>query len=89
LSIDIIMFIFLAFYNTMPNSILFSLLVFAFLKKIICQALLLPVTFYLIHKLKKKENIDIYDIDTKFNPFLFDNSYDSHRPKLQLQSHVK
>lgn len=88
LSIDIFLFIFMAFYKALPDSILINLLVTAYAKKIICQIMLLPLTFYLIALLKKKEGVDIYDYDTKFNPFLFDNIYDINANKLNDKKNI-
>lgn len=73
---DIILFLTLAFYGTMPNEILEKLIFYAYLKKVFCQIALFPVVCYLVYLLKKLEGIDIYDHDTKFNPFSLDNVYD-------------
>ncbi len=75
LTIDIFCFILLAFYDTMPTSLLKKLLIAAFFKKLICQILLFPLIIYLIEILKKFEGIDVYDFDTKFNPFSIEAIY--------------
>ena len=75
LSIDITCFMLLAFYGAMPTIILVKLMAAAYIKKITCQIILFPFILYAITLLKKWENIDIYDIDTKFNPFSIDNVY--------------
>jgi len=76
LSIDIICFMLLAFYAAMPSSLLSKLMIAAYLKKLLCQIILFPLILYLIDKLKKSERIDIYDYDTKFNPFSIEAVYD-------------
>lgn len=82
LSIDIVCFIFIAFYKALPDATLITLLMAAYTKKIICQIVLLPIAFYLINLLKKSEGMDVYDYETKFNPFLFDNVYDLNASRL-------
>lgn len=81
-SIDIICFIIIAFYKILPNATLMILLPTVYVKKILCQILLLPFACYLITLLKKSEQVDIYDDDTKFNPFLFDNIYDLNASRI-------
>ena len=47
-----------------------------YLKKCLCQLLFIPLIWYLIELLKNAEGIDVYDYDTKFNPFSIDNVYE-------------
>ena len=47
----------------------------AYIKKITCEIIMFPFIFYAINLLKKWENVDIFDQDTKFNPFSLDNIY--------------
>lgn len=75
-SIDIVLFMLLAFYGTMPSTILIKLMAAAYIKKMLCQTAFLPVIWYLIDLLKKKEGIEVYDYDTRFNPFSMDNVYE-------------
>lgn len=75
LSTDITCFMLLAFYGTMPNILLTKLMLAAYVKKILCQIILLPPTWYLIALLKNREATEVYDHDTKFNPFSIDNVY--------------
>ena len=75
ISIDIICFMLLAFYGAMPANVLSKLLLAAYFKKFSCQILLLPIIWYLINSLKNAEGFEIYDYDTKFNPFSMDNVY--------------
>lgn len=76
LSLDITCFMLLAFYGTMPNIVLLKLLIAAYLKKCFCQLLFIPLIWYLIELLKNAEGIEVYDYDTKFNPFSIDNIYE-------------
>jgi uncharacterized integral membrane protein (TIGR00697 family) len=76
LSIDITCFMLLAFYGAMPSLVFMKLMAAAYLKKTLCQIALFPLILYLIELLKNAEGADVYDYDTKFNPFSIDNIYD-------------
>lgn len=76
LFIDITCFLTLAFYGTMPDGVLFNLVSVAYLKKAAAEIILFPLTCYLIYLLKKKEGVDIYDLNTNLNPFSLDNVYE-------------
>jgi len=39
--------------------------------KCIVEAVLTPVTYAVIRRVKKVEGLDYYDKDTNFNPFIF------------------
>ncbi len=75
LLIDIVLFLFLGFYGSIPDAVLIKLIIAAYVKKIICQILLLPLIWNLIEYLKNAEGFDIYDYSTNYNPFSFDNVY--------------
>lgn len=81
LSIDILCFITLAFYNTMPNLSFMQLMLTVYIKKILSQLLLFPLACYLISLIKDLEGTEVYDYDTQFNPFSFDNFYELTPPK--------
>jgi hypothetical protein len=74
--IDITCFMLMAFSGAMSVSLLTKLMVAAYFKKVFCQILLFPLIWYLIRLLKKTEGVEIYDYDTKFNPFSIDNIYE-------------
>ncbi len=74
--IGVIVFLVLAFYGKMPNLVLTKLIFFAFIKKMLFQVIFFPITSYVVHRLKKIENIDLYDFKTDFTPFSLNNVYD-------------
>ena len=74
--IDIVLYLTLAFYAVLPTAILISMIMYAYLKKIICQLLLYPVARLIIQYLKRIEKVDIFDYQTDFSPFSSDNIYD-------------
>ena len=67
--VDSIIFILIAFWGVLPNSLLITLVISNYLFKTGIEVLFTPVTYKVINFLKKKENEDYYDIDTNFNPF--------------------
>lgn len=76
ISLDIVSFILLAFWGVVSAAFLIKLMTVVYVKKFVCQIALLPLVWYLISRLKKAENVEIYDFDTKFNPFSLDNVYE-------------
>lgn len=75
-SLDIILFFTLGLIGTFPLSLLKHVFFFAYIKKIICEIILLPLLWFFIDKLKRLEGFEIYDYETNFNPFRIDNIYD-------------
>jgi hypothetical protein len=65
---DSVLFFGIAFYATVPNSLLFSLIFSAWFLKVLIEIVMTPVTYKVIAKLKKLENEDYYDYNTDFNP---------------------
>jgi hypothetical protein len=58
-----------AFYGVMPPTILMNMVFTQWLIKSLYEASLTPVTYVIVHFLKKIEHLDFYDYKTKFNPF--------------------
>jgi uncharacterized integral membrane protein (TIGR00697 family) len=87
ITIDINMFFLIGFLGALPFKLLSKIFTYAYIKKIICEILILPLIWKLIQSLKKIEGYDLYDTNTDFSPFLMDNVYDinSYR-KLDLSS---
>ena len=68
--LDSLMFITLAFAGTIPLKVLISAIVTQWLIKSIYEAALTPLTYTVVGFLKRKEGMDVYDHDTRFNPLL-------------------
>lgn len=68
--LDSSVFITLAFVGTIPLNALFSAIVIQWLVKSVYEAVVTPVTYVVVAFLKRKEGLDVYDRDTKFNPFI-------------------
>lgn len=67
--VDSILFILIAFWGILPNSLLLVLIISNYIFKTGVEALFTPITYKVVNFLKKKENEDYYDTDTNFNPF--------------------
>ena len=66
--LDSAIFITLAFVGTIPLNALFSAVVTQWLAKSLYEAVVTPLTYVVVAFLKRKEGLDVYDRDTKFNP---------------------
>jgi queuosine precursor transporter len=75
ISMDIFSFMLIAFCGAISAHLLLKLTLAAYIKKFIFQILLLPAQWLSINHLKKLEGVEIYDYETKFNPFSIENDY--------------
>ncbi|AOY56785.1 queuosine precursor transporter [Desulfococcus multivorans] len=67
--LDSTVFITLAFAGTIPPSGIITAVATQWLVKSVYEALMTPFTYGIVNFLKRREGIDVYDIDTRFNPF--------------------
>jgi uncharacterized integral membrane protein (TIGR00697 family) len=67
---DSLVFITLAFIGTMPLGVLFWVVVAQWLTKSAYEAIVTPLTYVVVNFLKRKEGIDVYDYETRFNPLI-------------------
>jgi uncharacterized integral membrane protein (TIGR00697 family) len=67
--LDSIIFIIIAFWGILPNSLLITLIISNYLFKTAIEILFTPATYKIVAFLKKKEGEDYYDTNTNFNPF--------------------
>jgi queuosine precursor transporter len=68
--LDSIVFTVLAFAGVMPAPVLISAAANQWLVKSVYEAVVTPVTYKVVNFLKRKEHIDTFDYDTRFNPLL-------------------
>lgn len=59
--IDSITFFTIAFYGLIPNIEILSLIITQASAKILCETLVLPITSCIVKKIKRYDNIDVYD----------------------------
>jgi len=67
--IDTILFVGIAFYGILPNSLLLAIFVSNYIFKCGIEILFTPLTYKLVAFLKKNEGEDHYDKKTDFSPF--------------------
>jgi uncharacterized integral membrane protein (TIGR00697 family) len=67
--LDSTIFILIAFLGVFPNQVIISLIVSNYIFKVGIEVLMTPITYKSVSFLKKKEGVDVYDMDTKWNPF--------------------
>ena len=53
----------------MPTSTLLQMMLFQYLFKVCYEIIFTPVTYAVVRKLKKMEDMDTYDTDVNYNPF--------------------
>jgi queuosine precursor transporter len=69
--LDSLVFMVLAFAaGTMPVQVLFSAVATQWLVKCAYEAAATPLTYRIVGFLKRREGVDVYDYDTRFNPLL-------------------
>ncbi|MDR2017291.1 MAG: queuosine precursor transporter [Syntrophobacterales bacterium] len=68
--LDSIVFMTIAFLGQMPLPALASAIVSQWVIKSVYEAAATPLTYKVVHLLKEKEGIDVYDYDTRFNPLI-------------------
>ena len=64
---DSVIFITISFWGTMDNSTVLQMILFQYLFKVIYEVLFTPVTYKLVDVVKKKEGVDTFDYDVKYN----------------------
>jgi hypothetical protein len=60
----------LAFAGTIPLAGLASAIITQWIFKSVYEVLATPFTYWMVNSLKKSERLDVYDLDTRFNPLL-------------------
>lgn len=67
--LDSACFIFIAFFGIIKIDLLIEMMIFQYMWKLCGEIVLTPITYIVINSLKAKENIDVYDLNTKYNIF--------------------
>jgi len=68
--LDSLVFMTLAFIGTIPLTVLVGAIVFQWFSKSAYEAIITPLTYVVVVFLKKREELDVFDTDTRFNPLL-------------------
>lgn len=67
--VDSTLFILVAFAGVLPSALIVTLIISNYVFKTLIEILFTPVTYKVVNFLKKNEGVDIYDTNTKLNPF--------------------
>ena len=70
-AIDTVLFVMIAFVGIVPARELWLMIVFNYVFKCAVEIVLTPVTYAVVGFLKRREQVDVYDTDTRFTPFAF------------------
>lgn len=68
--LDSLVFITLAFAGTIPLASLGAAMITQWLFKSVYEILATPLTYWTVNSLKKREELDVFDRDTRFNPLI-------------------
>ena len=66
--IDTLIVLSIAFVGVLPFPVLGTMILGHWLSKTAYEIIATPLTYLLVNYLKRKEGIDVYDLETKFNP---------------------
>ena len=69
--LDSLVFMTLAFAGTIPAGALLLAILTQWLVKSAYEAVVTPLTYIVVNFLKRREGLDAFDYDTRFNPLLF------------------
>lgn len=67
--LDTLIFITVAFAGVLPASLVMTVFVSNYVFKVLFEVAATPCTYAVVGFLKRREGVDVYDIDTDFNPF--------------------
>lgn len=65
---DSVIFITISFWGTMENSVVLKMIMYQYLFKVAYEVLFTPVTYAVVKWVKKKEGVDTFDYNVKYNP---------------------
>jgi hypothetical protein len=68
-SVDTILFLLIAFLGVLPKELLMTVFISNFIFKVGVEVLFTPITYQVVNWLKKAEQQDYFDQNTRFNPF--------------------
>jgi uncharacterized integral membrane protein (TIGR00697 family) len=66
--LDTVVFVFIAFWGVFPGDVIWAMLYTNWIVKIGVEVVATPVTYKVVDLFKRKEQVDVYDTTTDFNP---------------------
>lgn len=70
---DSLIFYPIAFWGIWNTDTIVKVILFNFCFKVFVEIIMTPLTYAVVHGIKRRENIDHYDVNTDFNPFSLKN----------------
>lgn len=67
--VDTTIFVLVGFYGVIPTTLILPAILSGYMFKVLYEIVATPLTYRIVNFLKKKENLEIYDYNTRFNPF--------------------
>ena len=67
--VDTILVMVLAFGGIMSNTDIFRAIISGYTAKVLYEVAMTPLTYLVVNFLKRREGVDVLDVDTRFNPF--------------------
>jgi len=67
--VDTLIFVSIAFLGVVPISVLIQMILLQYVWKVAYEVLLTPATYMVVNWIKRKEGIDSYDRDIRYNLF--------------------
>lgn len=67
--LDTLLFVLIAFWGVLPTELLIAVIVSNYIFKCGVEVIFTPLTYKIVRFLKKEEQEDYYDRETRFNPF--------------------
>ena len=68
--LDSVLFVLIAFLGVYSMDVLFNIMLSNYLFKTLIEVVFTPITYKIISFVKRKENLDTYDYNIQYNPFL-------------------
>jgi queuosine precursor transporter len=68
-AVDTSVVMFAAFYPHLSLGVILRLILAGYLFKVIYETVMTPVTYAVVNRLKRAEQVDFFDYNTNFNPF--------------------
>lgn len=83
---DTLLFIIIAYSYVIPFDQMLSFSIRVYVFKVFYEFIAIPFTMWVINKLKVKENLDIFDVNTDFTPFSLDVEYSEVNNKRRYEN---
>jgi uncharacterized integral membrane protein (TIGR00697 family) len=68
-AVDTIFFTVLAFWGTVPFLVLLTIIGSNYFFKVVYEVIAMPITYRIVHWLKRAEGVDVYDHGINYSPF--------------------